>query len=321
MKCASIDIGTNTLRLLVAELTGPGVIKPKLHRRFITRLGGGFTGERGIDEASAERAFDVLEEIRSTLEEQAPDVVDAVATSVVRRASNGEWFAREGEKRLGAEIRVIDGEEEARLSLLGVESVLSISGQGSKRLVMDIGGGSTEFIFASGEKIEAAVSLELGVVHLVEEFLKSDPPKETELKELSDAIVSSIDELKDLAKAASIDPLDFSSEGGAVFIGTAGTVTTLSAMHMELYDYAPDLINGTKLTSADVEVLFDRLKGQTMKERLQEAALEEGREDLIIAGALIVLLFMRAFGFKEMTVSDAGLLEGIMLDSFLKNSK
>ncbi len=319
MKCASIDIGTNTLRVLVAELTGGATLKPKLHRRFITRLGKGFIEDRGIDEASAERAFDVLGEIGSILQTQAPDLVDAVATSVVRRAVNREWFVSEGEKRLGNEIRVIDGDEEARLSLLGVASVLSESGLDKKRLVMDIGGGSTEFIFADGDDIKASISMELGVVHLIEKFLLSDPPGVDELDALRGSIEASIDELKVLAKAQSIDPLEFSSK--AVFVGTAGTVTTLSAMHLGLSEYDPEVINSSVLTSDEVEGLFDRLKKQTMKERLQEAALEEGREDLIIAGALIVLLVMKAFGFKEMLVSDAGLLEGIMLDSFLQNSK
>lgn len=317
MKCASVDIGTNTLRLLIAELTEAGTLKPKLHRRFITRLGGCFTEDSGIDEQSAKRAFTALAEIKSILDIETPDVVDAVATSVVRRAKNSEWFVETGSSKLGTKIKVIDGEEEASLSLLGVASVLSETGAGKNRLVMDIGGGSTEFIFADKEKIKAPVSLELGVVYLTEKFLKSDPPKEAELNALSDEITASINELKDLANARSIDTQEFLSN--AVFIGTAGTVTTLSAMHMELYDYDPDLINGTKLTIEEVEGLFDRLKKQTMRERLQEAALEKGREDLIIAGALIVLLVMKEFGFKEMTVSDAGLLEGIMLDSFKKN--
>ncbi len=315
MKCASIDIGTNTLRLLVADLTEAGELKPKFQRRFITRLGGGFTEERGIDGASAERAFSVLDEIKLILAEEGPDSVEAVATSAVRSAVNRDWFVSEGTKRLGSPIKVIEGEAEARLSLLGVASVLDKAASGEKRLVMDIGGGSTEFVFAEGDEIRAAISLDLGVVHLTEEFLKSDPPEKAELGRLIKEIVGAINKLKRLAKEQSIDPKDYSPDNGALFIGTAGTVTTLSALNMELVEYDPDIINGSKLTSVEVRRLYENLIKFTMEERLADAALEKGREDLIVPGVLIVLMAMVAFGFKEMTVSDAGLLEGIILDS------
>lgn len=314
MRCASIDIGTNTLRLQVADLTDAGVLEPKLARRYITRLGGGFTKDKGIDEASAVRAFEALDEIKLILDKVAPEFVEAVATSVVRSAVNRDWFVGEAKKRLGSAVRVISGEDEARLSLLGVASVLSSANPDKKRLVMDIGGGSTEFIFADNDGIKTAISLELGVVHLTEKYLKSDPPADAELIELQDEIEGAIAKLDSLLMVASIDPQDFSSDKGALFIGTAGTVTTLSAMRLKLTEYDPKVINGSILTKNDVVGLFKRLKKQTMQERLQDKALEEGREDLIIAGTLIVLMVMRAFGFKEMTVSDAGLLEGIILE-------
>lgn len=323
MKCASIDIGTNTLRLLVAELTEQGTLESKFQRRFITRLGGGFTATKGIDEAGAEKAFSALDEIRAILETKAPQVVDAVATSVVRSAVNTKWFVREACERLKAEIRVIDGIEEARLTLLGVSSVLK-SGDyaGRKRLVMDIGGGSSEFIFADGDAVMAAISLELGVVHLTEKYLRNDPPGEAELKELRAEIDGAIKELKEKVCEQSVDLSEYSpGDNGALFIGTAGTVTTLSALNLALGEYDPDIINGSVLTGIEVEGLFDRLKGLTMKERLHYVALEKGREDLIIAGALIVVMVMSAFGFKEMVVSDAGLLEGIMLDSVSQKTK
>ncbi|MEE9543741.1 MAG: Ppx/GppA phosphatase family protein [Thermodesulfobacteriota bacterium] len=314
MKYASIDIGTNTLRLLVSELTSAGCLKPLVHRRFITRLGGGFTIEKGIEGRAGERAFEALDEIRKVLETEAPDIVAAVATSAVRRAVNKDWFLAEGSKRLGHDIRIIDGETEARLALKGVTSVLKVTGLGKKRLVMDIGGGSTEFTLAIADDIKGAFSMELGVVHLTEKFLFSDPPTEDELDVLKEAIGERLTELKKRIREASIDPLEFSPVNRAVFVGTAGTVTTLSAMKLGLKDYEAKLINGTHLTIEEVEGQFARLKALTMAERLEIDALEEGREDLIIAGTLIVLMTMNAFGFKRMTVSDAGLLEGIILD-------
>ena len=314
MKFASIDIGTNTLRLLVAELASAGCLKPLLHRRFITRLGGGYSDVSGIEESAAERAFEALSEIRNILKDEAPELVDAVATSVVRRAVNSVWFLEEGKKRLGHDIRAIDGETEARLALKGVTSVLRGTAVGKKRLVMDIGGGSTEFVLVLNAEIKGSFSMELGVVHLTEAYLKSDPPAIEELDALREAIGEVVSDLKKSMREASIDPLEFSPVNGAALVGTAGTVTTLSAMKLGLKEYEPKLINGSVLTLEEVEGLFDLLKGLTMAERLEIDALEEGREDLIIAGALIVLVTMSAFGFKEMTICDAGLLEGIILD-------
>jgi exopolyphosphatase/guanosine-5'-triphosphate,3'-diphosphate pyrophosphatase len=313
MKCASIDIGTNTLRLLVAEFTSASCLKPVICKRFITRLGGGFT-DTGIEESAAERAFKALDEIKEVLGIESPELIIAVATSVVRRAANKDWFLAEGSKRLGYEIKTIDGETEARLALKGVASVLKGTAVGKKRLVMDIGGGSTEFTFAVSDDIRGAISLEMGVVHLTEKFLKSDPPTDDEMDRLKVEISGQLSKLKEEMRASSIAPLEFSPNNKAVFVGTAGTVTTLSAIKLGLNEYDPKVINGSSLSLKDIEGLLDRLKALSMSERLEIEALEDGREDLIIPGALIVLMTMNAFGFKEMTVSDAGLLEGAILD-------
>ena len=319
MKCASIDIGTNTLRLLVSELTSAGCLRPRLHKRFITRLGHGFLHDKGIEAKAGERAFEALAQIKILLKDEAPELVDAVATSVVRRAVNSVWFLEEGRRRLGYDIRIIDGREEARLALKGVASVLGERELNKKRLVMDIGGGSTEFILALGTEIRGSFSMELGVVHLTEKFLLSDPPAVYEIEALKEAIGEVITELKKSMRDASIDPLEFSPVNEAVFVGTAGTVTTLSAMKLGMEVYEPELINGSVLTYEEVLGLFTRLKALTMAERLKIGSLEEGREDLIIAGTLIVLMTMSAFGFKQMWVSDAGLLEGIILDRLKAN--
>jgi exopolyphosphatase/guanosine-5'-triphosphate,3'-diphosphate pyrophosphatase len=166
MKYASIDIGTNTLRLLIAE-PEPTVLRPILYKRVITRLGGGYTGETGIDRASAERTIRALEDFKRAIEDYGVSRVFAVATSVVRRAVNRAWFLSEAFKRTGLNISVIGGNEEARLSVLGVLSVIG-GGDGGTRFVVDIGGGSTEFILTRGSEVVGTWSMDMGVVHLTE---------------------------------------------------------------------------------------------------------------------------------------------------------
>ncbi len=311
MKYASIDIGTNTLRLLIAEVDGTGALKPLLYKRAITRLGGNFT-DAGIDLRAAERAFSALSDFRRIISENnGADKVSVVATSVVRRAKNRDWFLSEVAKRSGFKIDVISGDEEARLSLLGVMNVIKDSRD--KRLVIDIGGGSTEFITTKGQGIRGAWSMEMGVVHLTEKFLKSDPPLGSELKGLEDEIKCVTKELKGLMAKEGIDPAEYSGDRGALLVGTAGTITTLAAMDQDLETYDRDRINNYTLSLEKVKNMYRYLTGLTLKERENVLTLEKGREDLIIPGSAITFIVMESFGFPEIKVSDAGLLEGIIL--------
>lgn len=311
MKYASIDIGTNTLRLLIAEAGTNGGIRPLVYKRAITRLGGGYSVESGIDPASALRTFRALEDFKKIIVENGAAEVLATATSVVRRAVNRGWFIEEVLKRTGIGIRVISGDEEARLSLLGVLSV--IEDGWSKKTVMDIGGGSTEFIFTDGGILKGAWSMEMGVVHLTEKYLKSDPPAPGELKGLEDSVRGVIGELKGLMDKGGVDPDGYSGQYGGTLVGTAGTITTLAAMGQNLDVYDRERINNYTLTKEKVRSMYAYLAGLKLKERELVLSLEKGREDLIIPGTAIVLQTMEAFGFDAMKVSDAGLLEGILL--------
>ncbi len=311
MKYASIDIGTNTLRLLIAEADSSGHLTPLVYRRAITRLGGGYSSSAGIDPMSAQRAFAALEDFKRVIDEMDGAKVEAVATSVVRRAKNKDWFLNEIEKRTGIRVSVISGDEEARLSLLGVLSVLHDSN--GTRLVMDIGGGSTEFIATAHGAFRGAWSMEMGVVHLTEAHLHSDPPSRAELAALKREISGVIAELKRRMAKDGAAPSDYGAAAGAVFVGTAGTVTTLAAIDQGLEVYDRMLINNHTLTKPAIKRIYQYLAGLTLKERQTILNLEQGREDLIIPGALIVLEVMDEFGFKELKVSDAGLLEGIII--------
>ena len=312
---ASIDIGTNTLRLLIAEYaTSSHGMKPLGYKRIVTRLGGSFTDEEGIDKDSAERTFQALEEFKRDIEAKKVDQVIAVATSAVREAKNSEWFVDEVLKRTGIKVDVISGAEEARLSFFGVMFVLfDKSVQNKKRLVMDIGGGSTEFIASTGVDINAMWSTELGVVHLTEKYLKSDPPTADELKALNEKIVDDINDLKKSMAEVGIEVDDYSSGGGVDLVGTAGTITTLAALEQELEIYNPQRINNFIINKDRLKALYENLSTATIEERLTLKGLESGREDLIVAGAAIARKVAEEFGFSILKVSDGGLLEGILL--------
>ncbi|MBI5885091.1 MAG: exopolyphosphatase [Deltaproteobacteria bacterium] len=312
---ASIDIGTNTLRLLIASVDDAGGVRHEIYKRRITRLGGDYTDSVGIAPASAERAFVALAEFQLVIAEAGVDGVYAFATSVVRRACNRAWFVDEVEKRTGIRIAVISGDEEARLALTGVLSV--IDARRGRDLVIDIGGGSTEFIFTEMGALKGAWSMEMGVVHLAEAHLKSDPPTKGQSEGLEAEIMSVISGLKSRLADAGIDAADYSAASGAAFVGTAGTITTLAALDMNLEVYDRERINGYRLSRTSVERMYERLLSLTLSERGRILSLEKGREDLIIPGTAITLKTMEAFGFDDILVSDAGLLEGIIIDSRL----
>ena len=308
-KYASIDIGTNTLRLLIAEI-GNEHLQPIYLKRIITRLGGDYKENIGIAASAQERTIKALEFFAEKIREHGVKEVRAVATSVVRKAKNKKEFLKQVLKQTGLNIKVISGDEEARLSL---EGVLSVTGYHNKRcLVVDIGGGSTEFIAVADGKMAGAWSLEMGVVHLTEEYLKTDPPTPYELNAMENEIKGVIANLKDLMSQSL--PSAFSLEPSALFIGTAGTITTLAAIDQGLEKYEPDKINNYILKYTAIKKIYNHLASLPLRQREEILSLEKGREDIIIPGAAIVLKAMEAFGFSSITVSDAGLLEGILID-------
>ena len=308
-KYASIDIGTNTLRLLIAEI-GNEHLQPIYLKRIITRLGGDYKENIGIAASAQERTIKALEFFAEKIREHGVKEVRAVATSVVRKAKNKKEFLKQVLKQTGLNIKVISGDEEARLSL---EGVLSVTGYHNKRcLVVDIGGGSTEFIAVADGKMAGAWSLEMGVVHLTEEYLKTDPPTPYELNAMENEIKGVIANLKDLMSQSL--PSAFSLEPSALFIGTAGTITTLAAIDQGLEKYEPDKINNYILKYTAIKKIYNHLASLPLRQREEILSLEKGREDIIIPGAAIVLKAMERFGFSSITVSDAGLLEGILLD-------
>lgn len=293
---AAIDLGTNTARLLIAE---QHPYRQILLNRTITRLGGGFTRERGLSEEAQERSLAALRSFAEEIARHGVSRLRAVATSAVRDAVNGGEFCRCVEAETGIDLEVIDGTEEAVLTLRGVASILD--DKTVDLAVFDVGGGSTEYTLASGEQFLFSRSLPIGVVRLTE--------GKPGVAEMEDKISREISLFKhELEREGLLERF-----AAGTLIGTAGTATTLAAIDMEMEDYDYRRVNNHTLTLDDVQCIYRLLAPLTPQERLKVKGLEPGREDLIIAGMLVVLVTMREFGFQSLKVSDSGLLEGLIL--------
>jgi exopolyphosphatase/guanosine-5'-triphosphate,3'-diphosphate pyrophosphatase len=297
---ASIDLGTNTARLLIAEVEGGRVVPLRIERR-ITRLGGGFSRETGISAAAWERSLAALAEFARAIDACRVTEVKAVATSAVRDARNGAAFCRAVEEATSICLTVIDGQQEGEFTLRGVASV--VGSPASPLMVFDVGGGSTEYTLRHPDAPLFVRSLPLGVVRLTE--------GKGSLAAMTDKIDRELFGLRqELELAGRLEQL---SE--AILVGTAGTATTLAAIDLSLERYDSRRINNHVLSRERVRELLQLLAPMPPAERLSVTGLEPGREDLIIAGILITLRSMELLGFPSFTVSDAGLLEGLLLDS------
>lgn len=296
---AAIDLGTNTARLLIGHHMPDGTVQPVLVSRHITRLGGGFSRETGISAEAETRTIAALTEFAEKMKLHGVKGVRAVATSAVRDAVNGPDFCRQVLDATGIRLEVIDGEEEGRLTLQGVLSC--IDERPESLFVFDVGGGSTEYTLAQGESLLFTRSLPLGVVRLTE--------GKGEVEAITDKIDRELAILKGQMEKERLLPL----VAGALLVGTAGTATTLAAISMGMNDYDYRRVNNHTLARAEIRSIFERLLPLSPAERLKVPGLEQGREDLIIAGTLLTLRTMELFGFERMKVSDFGLLEGVLL--------
>ena len=306
VKFAGIDIGTNTLRLLIAEYSADGKYRTLESGRRIVRLGEGMSSAGRLKDEAMDRVLRVLKEFAARCSENHVDGIYAVATSAVRDAANGPDFISRVRNETGIDVSIISGEEEARLTMLGVSSALDISGHDA--LLMDIGGGSTELIMVSNGDIEFRKSTDIGVVRFTEQYIESDPPEAKDLVLLEKAVEDRL-----MREECFINLRNSGRVPAAVeFIGTAGTVTTLAAIDQRMMVYNPEKVNGYRMSRAGVKNMLNMLSGMTNKERMDLPGIESGREDLIVAGALVTSKVMEWFGFDEMTVCDAGLREGLV---------
>ncbi len=308
MILAGIDIGTNTLRLLIAD-AATGHFREIISDRRITRLGQDLEPGGILTSEAIERSLDALVAFQDRIKQQDVRYISAIGTSALRRARNSSVFIDRVKKRTGFVVRIISGEEEARLTLLGVEQSLAMPNRAgnnalTSKLVVDIGGGSTELILITTGRKPRVASLKLGAVYLYDRFIKHDPPTPEDLARLMNAVVEELN-----ASAGS-----FKVARDCICIGTAGTITTLAAMCQGLTHYDTAKINRFILTREFINATVMNLGALKIEERKKIRGLESGREDIIISGAIITQEIMRFFGLNSMVVSDWGLREGIIID-------
>ncbi len=310
---ASIDIGTHTARVLIGQKLGPpGLLRPIFRERTYIRLGEGFdhSGRKTIHSHAITRTVKALQDFLRYMKDFNVHKVLAVATGVVREASNRELFLGSIRQNTGFEVRPIGGDEEALLTGKGVLHALGV--QKDPFVIFDLGGGSTEFLFG-GRHAPEVRSIPIGAVTLTQEHLESDPPDEKELSFLSGYIDKSLKGLHLLSSQGRDNcPAD------CLLIGTGGTVTTLAAMLHGILpqEIGPERINGLILEGSDIGALFDKMSKLSVEERLRLPGLDPGRAGVILAGALVVLRVLYFLRLSQMVVSLSDLLEGILINYF-----
>ena len=298
-RVAAVDIGTNSVRLLVADLDDETAPLVTLDRRMrITRLGRGVDATRALAPEPVERTLQVLQEYREAIDGLGAERVRATATSAARDATNRDDFFRRAEDVLGTTPALLSGEEEARLSFTGATVGLDAP---APYLVVDIGGGSTELVVGT-DRPEALCSVDVGCVRVTEQWLHSDPPAP---EELSNAVSAVRDELADADRALP------GARDASTLIGLAGTVSTIAAIEQGLPEYDRDRIHHFVLTRAAAEDVFRTLATECANDRRHNPGLEAERVDVIVGGAVVLVSVLRTFGFDELLVSEADILDGL----------
>ena len=296
-RVAVIDIGTNSTRLLVADVAG-GRVSPVERRSTVTRLGRGVDLSGRLSAEAIEEVCETIAEYLAIVGELGVEGTQAIATSAVRDAENGGAFVAELRERFALSARVLDGEEEARLTYLGASSEAAPT---VPTLVIDIGGGSTELIVGQGDEISFHASLQAGVVRHSERHVNSDPPTAIELEELAGDVRGLIEQ--------ALEPGIHAAAGIAV----AGTPTSLAAVELELEPYDAERVHGHVLELPSIQRMLSTLSSAPLAERARIPGLHPDRAPTIPAGVVILVEAMRAFGLERITVSEHDILYGTAL--------
>jgi exopolyphosphatase/guanosine-5'-triphosphate,3'-diphosphate pyrophosphatase len=301
MRVAVIDIGTNSTRLLIADVESPAVYEVE-RRTTVTNMGRGVDHTATICSDAIEDVCGVIADYKACYEEMGADRVMAIATSAVRDAVNGEAFIAELRERFELDARMLTGGEEARLTYLGATAHRP---EADPTLVFDIGGGSTELIVGTGRDVGFHTSLQAGTIRHSERHLISDPPDPHELEDLAADIRNLIE------RAIAAQPDDRPTRAIAV----AGTPTSLAAIDQGLEPYDPDRVHGYHLGLKRVQRMLSRLSALPLAERLRVPGLHPGRAPTIVTGTVILVQVMRAFGLQEIEVSELDILHGSALSA------
>ncbi|MBI2015082.1 MAG: Ppx/GppA family phosphatase [Candidatus Rokubacteria bacterium] len=304
MRAAAIDVGSNTVRLLIADVRGRGRWRVVAQDQMVTRLGEGLAAAGALGEAPMARTLAVVLDYAGRARELGASAVRIVATSAVREAGNGRAFAAAVERVAGVPVEILSGEEEARLALRGVRR--GLPDLGGALVTFDIGGGSTEYVLAHEDAVRAAVSLRLGVVPLAERFPFRDAVDWGRYQALRDEVSG---------RLARELPAGIRESRPAHLVGTAGTVTTLAALDLGLARYDPSRVHGHVLGRRAVAAQLARLGALPVAGRAALPCLEPGRADLIVPGIAIVQATLDCLGVDALVVSEYGLREGLLVDA------
>jgi exopolyphosphatase / guanosine-5'-triphosphate,3'-diphosphate pyrophosphatase len=308
MKIGALDVGTNTVLMLVAEATADGGARRVIDLARVTRLGQGVDQNHRLDPAAALRTLDAIAEFVDQARAAGAEKIVTAGTATLRDANDGESLVRRVRERTGVELEIVSGETEAWLSYLAVVRGLRLD-PSQRLLIIDIGGGSTEFIHAGGSATEfistessaklQLASLQIGSVRLTERILHHDPPTTREAADLRLAIDA---ELTGLGWKFETDLL----------VGLAGTVTTVCAIALQMGTYDPDRVHGYQLSRDDVERILALLGKMPLAERRKLKGLDPARADVIFAGTAILERVMSEADANSLTVSDQGVRWGLV---------
>jgi exopolyphosphatase/guanosine-5'-triphosphate,3'-diphosphate pyrophosphatase len=307
MRVAVVDIGTNSTRLLVADVAADGAVTELERRSTVTRLGQGVDTSGTLAPAAMDRVFAALATYREVADELEVEATTGVLTSAVRDATNGADFQAEIRARFGFEVSTITGDREAQLTFLGATSERDPAGRlgepAAPIVVIDIGGGSTEFVVGEGGAVGFHVSTQVGVVRQTERHIAHDPPHHDELEAMAD-------EVRAVFRDAL--PTEVRKDVGWA-IAVAGTATSAAAMLLELDPYDATKVHGHVVYRAEVEMLLARLAEMTEDQRRAMPGLQPDRAPTIVAGMLVLAEAMRVFDLDQAEVSEHDILRGAAL--------
>jgi exopolyphosphatase/guanosine-5'-triphosphate,3'-diphosphate pyrophosphatase len=295
---AALDCGTNSTRLLIVDAAGTTMVR----EMRITRLGAGVDATGRLAPEAMARTVAVLADYRSIMDAQGVVRARLVATSAVRDAANGDEFLGAASAVVGTRAELLPGDEEGRLSYAGATS--GLPEDGLTNVVVDIGGGSTELVMLDG--VVRAVSLELGCVRLSERYLHHDPPGAAEVAGALAAIDAELD------RATRVIPALGALQGGARLVGLAGTVSTLAALELGLVTYERWRVHHSVLTRSKVEHWCDVLAAEPAAARAARPGMLDGRQDVIVGGALVLREVMRRLELGQCLVSESDILDGLV---------
>jgi len=302
VKIASIDLGTNTALLLIARVEKDKVI-PLHNAQIILRLGRNIDASGLIQKEVFDKVLNAIIEFKTIAENFNVDKIIAIGTSALRDAKNGDQLIEFIYQKTGIKIRVISGEEEARLTYFGAVSGLDHKISNSKITVIDIGGGSTEIINGLGFEIKNLASLNIGTVRITEKFFKHFPPLEEEIKYARDFINNEFEKIN--------DKFDFAD---STLVGVAATVTTIAAYDLRLETYDGEKVNMHEMRFETIDEIYNKFKKLSIDEIKKIPQISKGREDVIFAGILILRDFMKKFKFDRIIASDRGVRYGAILE-------